>query len=132
MRSLVLIKPDGVEKNVIGDILSIYEKNNLKILELKMMKVSREFAKKHYEEHNGKPFFEKLIDFVTRGPLVALILEGGDDVVGKVRSLNGNTDPSKAEEGTIRALYGTDKTENCVHSSDSPENAKKEIELWFN
>ena len=129
-KSLVLIKPDGVEQNVIGKILSMYEDNGLKIVSLKMLTVDKEFAMKHYSEHIGKPFFNELINYITRGPLCALVLEG-DDAINKIRKINGATNPEKAEKGTIRALYGTNLTENCVHASDSKESATREISLWF-
>lgn len=129
-KSLVLIKPDGVEQNIIGKIISMYEEAGLKVVGLKMMTINKEFAMKHYKEHIGKPFFDELINYITRGPLCALILEG-DNAVNKIRRINGATNPSKAEKGTIRALYGKNLTENCVHASDSVENAKSEIELWF-
>lgn len=129
-KSLVLIKPDGVEQNVIGKILSMYEENGLKIVLLKMLTVDKEFAMKHYSEHIGKPFFNELINYITRGPLCALVLEG-DDAINKIRKINGATNPEKAEKGTIRALYGTNLTENCVHASDSKESAAREISLWF-
>ena len=129
-KSLVLIKPDGVEQNVIGKILSMYEDNGLKIVSLKMLTVDKEFAMKHYSEHIGKPFFNELINYITRGPLCALVLEG-DDAINKIRKINGATNPEKAEQGTIRALYGTNLTENCVHASDSKESAAREISLWF-
>ena len=129
-KSLVLIKPDGVEQNVIGKILSMYEDNVLKISSLKMLTVDKEFAMKHYSEHIGKPFFNELINYITRGPLCALVLEG-DDAINKIRKINGATNPEKAEKGTIRALYGTNLTENCVHASDSKESAAREISLWF-
>ncbi|MBP1889563.1 nucleoside-diphosphate kinase [Clostridium moniliforme] len=129
-KSLVLIKPDGVEQNVIGKILSMYEDNGLKIVSLKMLTVDKEFAMKHYSEHIGKPFFNELINYITRGPLCALVLEG-DDAINKIRKINGATNPEKAEKGTIRALYGTNLTENCVHASDSKESAAREISLWF-
>ncbi len=129
-KSLVLIKPDGVEQNVIGKVLSMYEENGLKISSLKMLKVDKEFAMKHYSEHIGKPFFNELINYITRGPICALVLEG-DDAINKIRKINGATNPEKAEKGTIRALYGTNLTENCVHASDSKESAAREISLWF-
>lgn len=129
-KSLVLIKPDGVEQNVIGKILSMYEDNGLKIVSLKMLTVDKEFAMKHYSEHIGKPFFNELINYITRGPLCALVLEG-DDAINKIRKINGATNPEKAEKGTIRALYGTNLTENCVHASDSKESATREISLWL-
>lgn len=129
-RSLVLIKPDAVKKNVIGQILSCYEDVGLKIIALKMEKASLEVASKHYAIHKGKPFYNDLIKFITGGPLCALILEG-EDAIAKIRKLNGNTNPLKAEEGTIRRYFGSSVTENCVHASDSLENAEIEIGIWF-
>lgn len=129
-KSLVLIKPDAVERNIIGEIIDKYEKRGLKIVALKMKKISKEFAYRHYEEHIGKVFFAELIEFITKGALCALILEG-EDAIEKVREINGSTNPKEAKEGTIRKLYGKDKTENCVHASDSKESARREINLWF-
>lgn len=129
-KSLVLIKPDAVEKNIIGKIINMYEVNDLKVVNFKMQKIDKELAIKHYEEHIGKVFFESLINFITRGPLCALILEG-TDAIEKIRRINGSTNLEIAEEGTIRKLYASNNTENCVHASDSLENAKKEINLWF-
>lgn len=129
-KSLVLIKPDAVRKNLIGKIISIYEENNLKVVCLSMKKITIEFASEHYKEHKGKPFYIPLLDFITSGPLCALVLEG-DNAIEKVRELNGNTDPSKAKKKSIRKMYASNKTENCVHASDSIENAKREIMLWF-
>lgn len=131
MRSLILIKPDGVEKNVVGNVLSMYEENNLKIVELKMVTITKEFAGEHYKEHKGKVFYDDLISFITRGPLVCAVLEDGEDIIEKVRAINGSTDPKEAAPGTVRALYGKDKTQNCVHASDSLESARREIDLWF-
>nr|WP_207720452.1 nucleoside-diphosphate kinase [Clostridium gasigenes] len=129
-KSLVLIKPDAVEKNLIGKIISFYENEGLKIVELRMQKVSEGFASKHYAEHKGKSFYEELIKFITRSPLCALVVEG-EGAIQKVRKINGATNPEKAEEGTIRRLYALDKSKNCVHSSDSTESAIREINLWF-
>ena len=129
-RTLVLIKPDAVERNLIGKILTFYEDNGLKIIALKMEKISMEFAEKHYKEHKGKSFFNELIDYITRSSLCALVLEG-NDAVEKVREINGSTKPEKQKEGTIRKAYAKSITENSVHSSDSVEHAKEEIELWF-
>ena len=129
-KSLVLIKPDAVEKNIIGKIINMYEVNDLKVVNFKMQKIDKELAIKHYEEHIGKVFFESLINFITRGPLCALILEG-TNAIEKIRKINGSTNLEIAEEGTIRKLYASNNTENCVHASDSLENAKKEINLWF-
>lgn len=129
-KSLVLIKPDGVEKNLIGNIISIYEKNNLKVKDIKMVNVTKDIAMKHYKDHIGKDYFNNLLEYITRGPVCAIILEG-DNAINKIRELNGATNPSKAEDGTIRALYGTNVTENCVHSSDSAISAEREINIWF-
>jgi len=129
-KSVVLIKPDGVERNIIGNIISCYEANELKIVELKLMQATREIAEKHYCQHKGKDFYEELITFITRSPLCAIILKG-EDAVARVRHINGATSPTDATEGTIRHRYARSKTENCVHASDTVESAKEEIELWF-
>lgn len=129
-RSLALIKPDAVEKNIIGEIINRYERNGLKVIALKMVKADKKIASMHYLDLNGKVFYQELIDFITRGPLCAIILEGVD-AVQTVRRTNGATNPKEAAEGTIRHEYGKDKTENCVHASDSTENADHEIKLWF-
>ncbi|NLZ34339.1 MAG: nucleoside-diphosphate kinase [Clostridiales bacterium] len=130
-RSLVLIKPDAVERNLVGKIINMYEENGLKVVKLKMETISRSFAAKHYKDHIGKSFYEPLIEFITKGPLCAMVLEG-ENAIERIRKINGSTDPTKAEEGTIRKLFGTSIRENCVHASDSMESAKNEIELWFN
>lgn len=129
-KSLVLIKPDAVEKNIIGKIINIYEVNDLKIVDLKMKKIDKELAIKHYEEHIGKIFFEPLINFITRSPLCALIIEG-ENAIEKIRKINGSSNLEIAEEGTIRKLYASSNVENCVHASDSLESAKREISIWF-
>lgn len=129
-RTLVLIKPDAVERNLIGKILTYYEDGGLKIIALKMEKIDRSFAEEHYKEHKGKVFFKELIDYITRSPLCALVLEGRD-AVNKVREINGSTKPENQKEGTIRKAYAKSITENSVHSSDSIEHAKEEIKLWF-
>ncbi len=129
-KSMVLIKPDGVEREIIGNVISVYEDNALKVNNLKLMKATREIAEKHYSQHKDKPFFEELIAFITRGPLVAMILEG-EDAISRIRAINGATNPDEAAEGTIRHRYGRSKTENIVHASDSVEKAKEEIALWF-
>ena len=129
-KSMVLIKPDVVERNIIGNIISCYEANGLKVVELKLMQATREIAEKHYSQHKGKDFYEELITFIARSPLCAIILKG-EDAVARVRKINGATSPTDAEEGTIRHRYARSKTENCVHASDTVESAKEEIELWF-
>lgn len=129
-QTLVLIKPDAVERNLIGKILSEYERNGLKIVEMQLLTASKTIAAAHYAEHEGKPFYDELIDYITGGPLVAFVLEG-EDAIQRVRALNGATDPKDAADNTIRALYGIDLSNNTVHASDSAESAKKEISIWF-
>lgn len=129
-KTLVLIKPDAVERNYVGKILSLYEENGLKITELKMLTATEDLAKKHYAEHVEKPFFPEILTYITRSPLVALILEG-DNAVAKVREINGATDPKEAAKGTVRNLYAVSKAENSVHASDSNESATREVAIWF-
>jgi len=124
-KTLALVKPDGVEANHVGEILDMYEKAGLKIVALKMIKVNKEFARQHYIDLKDKPFYQELVDFISRSPLVAMILEG-EDAVNTVRRVNGATDPSEAKEGTIRHKYAKGKTDNTVHGSDSVEHAKRE------
>lgn len=129
-KTLVLIKPDAVERNLIGKILTVYEEAGLQITALRMLQADLDLARKHYAEHEGRPYFEGLLAEITRGPLVALILEGGN-AIGTVRTLNGKTNPREAAPGTIRAQFALDTSHNSVHASDSPENAQREMELWF-
>ena len=129
-RTLVLIKPDGVERKLIGQIISIYERKGLDIIALKFIKPSKEIAEKHYIEHQDKPFFTELVNFITRGKVCAMIIEG-DNVVKLVRKINGATDPAEAETGTIRGLFALSKSENIVHASDSSGSAEREIKIWF-
>lgn len=129
-KSLVLIKPDAVERNIIGKILEVYEGAGLKIKAMEMKQINKDFAEKHYKEHEGKYFFDSLIKYITRSPLVALVIEG-EDAIKKIRNLNGPTNPEKAEFGTIRRRFALSSKENSVHSSDSLESANREIKLWF-
>ncbi len=129
-RTYVMVKPDGVQRNLVGEIISRFEKKGIKIAALKMMRISRELAEKHYGEHQGKPFFGPLVDFITSGPVVAMVLEG-KDVVSTVRDMMGATDPLKAAPGTIRGTFGMDVGRNVVHGSDSNESAAREIALFF-
>lgn len=129
-KTLALVKPNGVEENHVGEILNDYEQAGLKILALKMIKVNKEFARQHYIDLKDKPFYQELVDFISRSPVVAMILEG-ESAVDAVRKINGATDPAEAEEGTIRYKYGCGKTDNTVHGSDSVEHAKREISMWF-
>lgn len=129
-RTLVLIKPDGVERRLVGQIISIYERKGLEITALKMLKPTKEIAEQHYLEHKDKPFFMELVNFITRGKICAMIIQG-DNVVKTVRKINGATDPAEAEPGSIRGQFALSKSENIVHASDSAESAEREIKIWF-
>jgi nucleoside-diphosphate kinase len=129
-RTLVLVKPDGVQKGLIGEIISRLEKKGLKIAAMRMLQMDKAMARKHYAVHDGKPFFAGLVEFITSGPIVAVVVEG-DKSVEVVRKLMGETDPVKAAPGTIRGDYGLDIGENLIHGSDSEENARTEIALFF-
>ena len=129
-RTLVLVKPDGVKKGLTGEIISRLEKKGLKIVAMKMLQMDKAMARKHYAVHDGKQFFAGLVDFITSGPIVAVVVEG-DKSVDVVRKLMGETDPVKAAPGTIRGDYGLDIGENLIHGSDSEENARTEIALIF-
>lgn len=129
-RTLVLIKPDAVRRGLVGLVLSRYEAKGLRILAMAQRRIDAELADRHYAEHVGKDFYPPLRDFVTSGPLVALVLEG-DDTVSVVRALNGATDGRKAAPGSIRGDYSCSNRENLVHGSDSVESADREIALWF-
>ncbi len=130
-RTLVLIKPDGVMRGLMGRIITRFEEKGLKIVAMKMMKVTNELAEKHYEQHKGKPFFEGLINYITSAPIVAMVVEG-KNAIACVRKMVGATNPQEAEPGTIRHDYAMDIGRNLIHASDSPETAKREIELFFN
>ena len=129
-KSLGIIKPDAVERNLIGSIIKIIEDNNITISQMKMLILTRSMAEEFYNIHNDKPFYEKLISYMTSGPVVLMVLEG-KDVVKRYRDLMGTTNPEEAAEGTIRKLYAKDTTFNSVHGSDSIENALNEIGLFF-
>lgn len=129
-QTLVLVKPDGVKKKLCGEILARYERKGLTIKALKLMQVPEELAAQHYAEHKDKPFFRELIDFITSGPVLAMVLSG-ENAVAAVRKLNGATNPLEAAPGTIRGDYGLLINENVVHASDAPETAQREIVLWF-
>ncbi|PMP69170.1 MAG: nucleoside-diphosphate kinase [Thermodesulfobacterium geofontis] len=129
-RTLVMIKPDGVKRNLIGKIISIFEEKGLKVVALKKMKLSKEQAKAFYIVHKDRPFYESLTNYISSGSIVAMVLEG-KDAIKKVREIIGATDPAEAKEGTIRRLFGLDKEKNTVHGSDSLESAQKEISFFF-
>jgi nucleoside-diphosphate kinase len=129
-RTLVLVKPDAVQRGLAGDILSRLERTGLKIVALKMLQMDREMAERLYAVHRAKPFFEGLVQFITSGPLVAAVLEG-PRAVEVVRKTMGETDPAGAAPGTIRGDLALEMRRNVVHGSDSPENADQEISLFF-
>ena len=129
--TLLLIKPDAVERNLIGEILSRIEGEKFKILKLKMVQLNVEDAKEFYQVHKDKPFFNDLIDFVSNGSVVAVLLKK-ENAVQDLRKLVGNTDPQKSEKRTIRFEFGLDITRNSVHASDSKDSAELEIEFFFN
>ncbi|MEZ7892970.1 MAG: nucleoside-diphosphate kinase [Candidatus Wallbacteria bacterium] len=130
-KTFVMVKPDGVDKRLIGEVISRIEKKGLKIAGLKMMQLNEEFVRKHYAEHVSKPFFPVLLRFTTCGPVVAMVIEG-PNAISNMRHMAGNTYPEKAEPGTIRNDYALFVTYNIVHCSDSPESAEREIKLFFN
>ncbi len=129
-RTLILIKPDGVERGLIGPIITRFEQHGLKLVGMKLLQVSDELARKHYAIHEGKPFFEPLIEYITSSPVVAMALEG-PEAVQVARNTIGATKPAEATAGSIRGDFGMMVGRNLVHGSDSPENGAKEIALWF-
>ncbi|MGQ0535774.1 MAG: nucleoside-diphosphate kinase [Methanobacteriota archaeon] len=129
-RTFAIVKPDGVHRGLVGEVVRRYEARGLKVIGLKLVNVDRTLAERHYGEHVGKPFYNGLVSFITSGPAVAMVLEG-KNAVQAVRETNGATDPVKASPGTIRGDYATDIGRNVVHGSDSLETAKREIALWF-
>jgi nucleoside-diphosphate kinase len=129
-RTLVLIKPDGVQRQLIGPIVTRLEGRGLKIVAMKMVQVSQDLARNHYAIHEGKPFFEPLIDYITSAPVVALVVEG-PNAIEATRNTMGATNPVNASPGTIRADYGLEIGRNLVHGSDGPDTAATEIALWF-
>jgi nucleoside-diphosphate kinase len=129
-RTLILCKSDAVERGLVGEVISRFEKRGYVIIAMKMLHVDAVRAKKHYAEHEGRPFFNGLIEYITSTPIVALVVEGSDAVEG-CRSTIGATNPIKAGPGTIRGDYGQTIGRNLVHGSDSPESAAREIAIWF-
>lgn len=129
-RSLVLIKPDAMERGLEGVIIGRLQGAGLKLIGLKMLHMDRKLAEKHYAIHKGKAFFKDLVDYITSTPIVAAVFEG-DNVIARIRQLMGATDPSKADAGTIRKDYGLDIQRNATHASDSPENGEIEIANFF-
>ena len=131
MKTFFMVKPDGVKRNIIGQVINRVEQEGFTISKMKMMNISTELAEEHYGEHKDKPFFQDLVSFITSGPVVALQVEG-EDVVSEVRRIMGATNPSDADAGTIRADFATKLEENVVHGSDSEESAERELSLFFN
>ena len=129
-QTLSIIKPDAVERNLEGKIKNFFEKNKLRILKIKKVKISKEEASEFYKVHQTKPFYDDLCNYLSSGPIVAMILEG-ENAISKNRQLMGSTDPKKAEEGTLRKMYGISIDKNSIHGSDSIENAKIEIDFFF-
>ena len=129
-RTLILIKPDAVQRALAGEILSRFERRGLAVRAAKLVQVERDLGERHYAEHSEKPFFGELVEFITSAPTLALVLEG-EGAVAVARETIGATDPAKAAPGTIRGDLGLSMPDNLVHGSDAPETAAREIELWF-
>lgn len=129
-RTLILIKPDGVQRGLIGEIITRIEKRGLKLAGLKLMQVSEELARQHYAEHQERPFFGTLVQFITSGPLVAMAVEG-PNAIAQMRKMMGSTNPLEAAPGTIRGDYALTVSFNIIHGSDGPESAARELKLFF-
>jgi nucleoside-diphosphate kinase len=129
-QTLVLLKPDCIQRRLVGAILQRFEQKGLRLAAMKLVQADRPLAEKHYAVHKGKPFYESLVKFVTGGPTLAMVLEG-PEAVRVVRTLMGETDGTKAPPGTIRGDYALNIQNNLIHGSDSPENAAAEIAIWF-
>jgi nucleoside-diphosphate kinase len=129
-RTLILVKPDAFERNLTGEIIARFERKGLRLRALKLMTMTRELAEEHYAEHEGKPFFEELVSFITSGPLVAMVLEG-EAVVQAARQVIGATNPLEASPGSIRGDLAISVGQNMVHGSDSPESGTREVGLFF-
>jgi nucleoside-diphosphate kinase len=129
-RTLILVKPDAFARNLSGEIIARFERKGLRLAALKLMTMSRDLAQQHYAEHEGKPFFEELVTFITSGPLVAMVLEG-EQAVTAARQAIGATNPLEADAGSIRGEYAIAVGQNMVHGSDSPDSAAREVGLFF-
>jgi nucleoside-diphosphate kinase len=129
-RTLILVKPDAFERGLTGEVIARFERKGLELVALTLMQANEPLAQVHYEEHTDKPFFGELVDFITRGPLVAMILEGAN-AINAARQVIGATDPLEADAGSIRGEFAAEVTFNLVHGSDSPESAEREIGIWF-
>lgn len=129
-RTFVMLKPDAVKRRLIGEIIKRIEAKNLNIVAMKMIRIDRKLAETHYSEHREKPFFKDLVDFITSGPAVAMIVEG-PNAISVIRTMMGATNPFHAAPGTIRGDFGLDLTQNLIHGSDSPQAAQRELALFF-
>ena len=129
-RTLIILKPDAIQRRLIGRLIQRFEEKGLAAVGLKLMRIPRDLAERHYAPHKGKPFYSGLIDYITSGPVVVMVLQG-DNAIKQNRDLMGQTDPAKAEAGTIRKAHGTNIEFNAVHGSDSPETAQFEISYFF-
>ncbi|MBA2546524.1 MAG: nucleoside-diphosphate kinase [Solirubrobacterales bacterium] len=129
-RTLILVKPDAFERRLTGEVIARFERKGLGLVALKQMQADEKIADEHYEEHSEKPFFGELVEFITGGPLVAMVLEG-PNAIKAARQVIGATDPVEADAGSIRGTFGTEVTFNLVHGSDSPESAERETGIWF-
>jgi nucleoside-diphosphate kinase len=129
-RTLILVKPDGVQRNLVGEIVGRFERRGLKLVGMKFMQMSPELAAEHYGVHRERPFYQSLIEYITSGPIVAMVWQG-NDAIAAARSTMGATNPTAAAPGTIRGDLGMEIGRNLVHGSDSPENAVKEVNLFF-
>jgi len=129
-RTFLMVKPDGVQRNLIGDIVARFERKGFKLIGGKLMKIDGQLAEKHYQEHKERPFFKDLVDFITSGPVFAMVWEG-DNVIQIARDMMGKTNPADAAPATIRGDYGLSIGMNIIHGSDSPESAVREIGLFF-
>jgi nucleoside-diphosphate kinase len=130
-RTFVIIKPDAVERGLSGEIIARFERKGLRIVAMDLRTIDAEVAGRHYEEHQGKPFYPELIDFIGRSPVITLVLEGPEETWKVVRTLMGETNPRESAPGTIRGDFGVLLTENLVHGSDGPESATREIGIFF-
>ena len=129
-RTYLMIKPDGVQRGLCGEIISRFEKKGLKLVAMKMMVIPKEVAENHYGEHKGKKFFDSLISYITSGPVLAMVWEG-EDAVSVCRNMMGKTNPKESAPGTIRGDFGMQTGMNIIHGSDSPESAEREISIFF-
>ncbi|WP_026976039.1 nucleoside-diphosphate kinase [Alicyclobacillus contaminans] len=129
-RTFVMVKPDGVQRGLVGEIVSRFEKKGLKIVGAKLLSVSQSLAEQHYAEHKERPFFQELVSFITSSPVFAMVLEG-ENAISVARTMMGKTNPAESAPGTIRGDFGLTIGMNIIHGSDSPESAEREISLWF-